>query len=164
MSVVSFGGVPAAQYWIDFILWENLLNDNPQVRGIVEIGTWQGGFSWFLWAQTHARRIGFWTCDAVAPERDPPGYFERLDVWARPERIGEVIESMGGPVVLFCDGGNKPRELATFAPACPPGSVVVVHDWGTEVRPSDVPQCLTEAYGDWCDQVGSLTRVFKHGS
>lgn len=150
----------AAQFWIDVILWENVLNSNPQVEGIIEIGTWQGGFSWFLWAQAQARNQMFWTCDVIQPDKEPPE-FERLDVWANPERIREVINYPQGPVALFCDGGNKPRELANFAPMCPVGSVILVHDWGTETLPSDVPDFLEEIYGSWCDTVGSITRVFR---
>jgi hypothetical protein len=161
MAATSFGGVTCAQFWIDFILWENVLNDNPQVEAIVEIGTWEGGFSWFLWAQAQAREIDFITFDAVKP-KDPPLHFVQLDVWANPKRVEAVIRAR--PVALFCDGGNKPRELQTFAPICDPDSVILVHDWGTETHPADVPDGLREIYGNWCDTVGSITRVFKHGS
>ncbi len=174
MSATSFGGVPCAQIWIDFILWENVLNANPQCRAIVEIGTWKGGFSHFLYAQARARGMRFHTFDAVDPSREIPG-FEKLDCWSPVglERISKLLGGLDGrvparedaePVVLFCDGGNKPRELETFPPMCPPGSVFLVHDWGTETLPTDVPDGLTEMYGDWCDTVGSMTRVFKHGS
>lgn len=152
----SFGGVTGAQFWIDVILWENVLNDNPQITGIVELGTWEGGFSWFLWAQAQARGITFDTYDIVAPEREPP-CFTQLDIYRYPERV-EIGDE---PIALFCDGGNKPRELATFPPMMAEGSIFLVHDWGTETLPSDVPDSLQEMYGGWCDTVGSITRVFK---
>src|SRR5207342_3592824 len=62
---VSFGGIPVAQYRCDFWLWEWLLNENPQVRAVFELGTWHGGFAWWLWAQTQARGIAFETFDSV---------------------------------------------------------------------------------------------------
>jgi cephalosporin hydroxylase len=160
MKATSFGGIPCAQIWIDFILWENLLNDQPQVKGIVEIGTWKGGFSLFLQAQAAGRDLGFHTFDVEEPEADLNPNFTKLDVWARPGSV-QMYLAAWSPVVLFCDGGNKPRELKTFAPMCGEGSVFVVHDWGTEMLPEDVPEGLVEMYGDWCDTVGSITRVFK---
>lgn len=158
-AATSFGGVTCAQFWIDFILWENLLNDQSQVKAIIEIGTWQGGFSWFLWAQAQVRGLEFQTYDVIQPDREPPG-FVRLDVWADPDELRDSLPEWG-PIVLFCDGGNKPRELATFPQYCAPGSIFVVHDWGTETLPRDVPEGLVEMYGDWCDTVGSITRVFR---
>ena len=155
----SFGGIPCAQYAVDFLLWEALLNDNPQVRAIVEIGTWQGGFSWFLWAQAQVRGLEFQTYDAQEPDREPPG-FVRLDVWRDPDELAGSLPEWG-PIVLFCDGGNKPRELKTFPPLCAPDSVFVVHDWGTETLPKDVPDFLEEIYGDYCDSIGSASRVFR---
>lgn len=156
---VSFAGAPMAQHWCDLILWEAILNTNPHLRGIVEIGTWQGGFSRWLYAQTVARSIGFRTFDVEVPDSRPPG-FVQLDVWAHPERIEEAINACP-PTLLFCDGGNKPRELAEFGPMVGPEGLVIVHDWGTETLPSDVPEGLEEVYGDFCDELGSISRVFK---
>lgn len=156
---VSFGGVGCAQFWCDFLLWEALLNSNPQLRGIVELGTWEGGFSRYLYAQAEARGLTFATFDVIQPEFPPPE-FARLDIYRYPEAIAQVAEEMG-PVALFCDGGNKPRELKMFPPLMPDGSIFVVHDWGTETPPTDVPDFLEELYGDYCDEIGSISRVFR---
>lgn len=161
MKGTSFSGVACAQIWADFVLWESVLNENPDVRGIVEIGTWKGGFSLWLHAQAEARDIFFRTFDAVAPERSIP-HFVRCDVFADPDTVGLTIQQCE-PVILLCDGGNKPRELRTF-PATyfrDPRSLVVVHDWRTETLPSDVPPILEEVYGDFCDEIGSISRVFR---
>ena len=37
----------AAQYWVEFILWESLLNERDY-NAIIELGTWEGGFSLYL--------------------------------------------------------------------------------------------------------------------
>ena len=154
---VSFGGIAAAQTWSDMFLWETLLNSYP-VDVIVEIGTWKGGFSWFLWAQAEVRGYEFRTYDPIPPEIPVPGY-RRLDVYADPD---EVVADIDGRVVaLFCDGGNKPRELRLFSKGLAAGSFVVVHDWGTETNPEDVPEWLEEIHGDICDATHSMSRVFK---
>ncbi len=147
-----------AQFHCDLILWEMTLNSNPQLKGIVELGTWQGGFSWFLWAQAQARGLEFHTFDVIAPDKEPPG-FEQIDIYLNAHELGTRFAAMG-PIALFCDGGNKPRELKTFPPYLEKGSVVLVHDWGTETLPSDVPEFLREVHGDVCDDIGSVTRIF----
>lgn len=157
----SFGGQTCAQYWTDFLLWEMVLNSNPQLQAIVELGTWEGGFSWYLWAQSQARGMrSFKTYDVVKPQREPPG-FERLDIYRHAEVVAVHLASLDCPTVLLCDGGNKPRELKTFPPYLSADSIVVVHDWGTETLAADVPDFLEELYGDLCDQLGSISRVFR---
>lgn len=147
-----------AQYFVDLYLWEALLNSNPQLRGIVEIGTWHGGMSRYLYAQAEARGLFFATFDSMVPESPPP-CFEKTDVFRYPFK---VVEAAGeDPVALFCDGGNKPRELKTFAPLMPEGSIIIVHDWGKETLASDVPVYVEEIYGDFCDEIGSASRVFR---
>lgn len=161
MRDTSFGGVTMAQQWSDLMLWEAVLNSTPELRGVIEIGTWKGGFSWWLWAQTRARQIGFKTYDSIAPDNPPPG-FERLDVFAYPERVEVAIRGFGEPIMVFCDGGNKPRELRTFAPMLKDAqSVIAVHDWGSEIMPSDIPDTLVEVFGSYCDDLGSITRFFR---
>ncbi len=105
-----------AQYLCDLMVWELVLNKNPQVTGIVELGTFQGGFSWFLDAQARARGIEFRTYDILIPEVEPPG-FRQLDIYRYSDQV-----DLGGryPIALFCDGGNKPRELALFPAALRP--------------------------------------------
>lgn len=157
---MTFAGVPTAQFWCDFLLWEKLLNVNPQLQQIVEIGSWQGGFSRFLYCQAEARGMTFRTFDAVPPTVPPP-CFQRLDVFS-PAGAKQIIDLISvRPTALFCDGGNKPRELRQLAVHANKESLVFVHDWGTETLPTDVPDGLIEVYGDYCDQLGSMTRVFR---
>ena len=153
--------MPTAQYWCDFILWEAILNENPETKGIVELGTWEGGFSLYLAAQADARGIRFWTFDSVAyADRHIPG-FRRMDIWREADEIHRLL-AVHEPVILLCDNGNKPRELRTFGAALQdPRSLVVVHDWMVEVTPSDVPESLIPVYEDFCDELGSISRCFR---
>jgi hypothetical protein len=160
MQNVSFAGVPMAQIWADLVVWESVLNDNPDLDAVFEIGTWQGGFSWWLWAQCEARDMFFGTFDAVKPERDIPG-FMRIDVFAEVPFLGKRFRAFE-PCLVFCDGGNKPRELSTFAAELrDPRSLLAVHDWGTEIVRENAPDGLTMVYKDFCEQMGSVTRFFR---
>lgn len=150
----------AAQSWTDLILWEVILNDNRDLDAIFEIGTWQGGFSRWLELQARTRNIFFETYDAVVPEHAPPG-FKRVDVFAEHKALGRRFRDWE-PCVVLCDGGNKPRELRTFAEELvDEKSLLVVHDWGTEMLPTDVPDTVEEMYGALCDEIGSSSRVFR---
>jgi hypothetical protein len=168
----SFGGIQISQYRIDLDLWETVLNAHPETTAICELGTWKGGFSWWLWAQAQARGMRFATFDAIDMESGVPG-FERLDVFLDKQKVLDWITGTRGwfstepqiplndPIVLFCDNGNKPRELREYTPHLPAGSITLVHDWGTETMPEDVPDWLEMIHGDLCEQIGSITRVFK---
>lgn len=157
----SFGGVPAAQYWCELYLYEAILNSNPQLKRIIELGTWMGGLSLFLYMQAKVRNMWFITYDAQ--DYNTPAYsiipFVKKDIFASEEELGQTISSV--PTLLICDNGNKPREIKTFAPYVTSDSIIVVHDWKTEIFPEDIPDYLEEIYGDTCDEIGSLSRVFR---
>lgn len=160
VGAVSVGGVRAAQMWTDLILWELVLNANPQIDAIFEIGTWEGGFSWWLDTQARARNIFFQTYDAIEPDRPVPG-FRRCDVFLENRSLGRRFRDWE-PCVVFCDGGNKPRELQLFSDhLVDEGSLLMVHDWGTEMLPENVPDSVEMVYGALCEELGSVTRVFK---
>ena len=156
---MSFAGVKAAQILADYWLWEALLNGEQEAKGIVELGTAEGGFSLYLAAQAEARDIFFRTYDVVAPARRIPG-FVQCDIFTLADEIGVHLQRRD-PVVLFCDGGNKARELKTFSKYLSPESLIVVHDWGTEITEGDVPENVTEVYGQLCDELGSMSRCFR---
>ena len=170
MRDTSFAGITMAQTWDDLILWEAILNTASEygLAGIMEIGTWKGGLSGWLWAQAQIRDLKFVTYDASVPELPEAlsDSFRRVDVFSKQGKkaVGEWIAwcEKTGPMILFCDGGNKPRELKELTPMLKhPSSLVVVHDWGTETNPEDVPEWLEEMWGAHCDEVGSMSRVFK---
>ena len=161
MSDTSFGGIPMAQIRADLVLWESVLNSNPQLKAIFEIGTWQGGFSWWLWGQANPRDMWFNTFDSIEPDKEEPPGFMRIDVFADAEYLGKRFRAFE-PCLVFCDGGNKPRELRTFAAELrDPASLLLVHDWGTEMLPENVPDTVEMVYGEFCEELGSVTRVFR---
>ena len=156
---VSFGKISCAQYYVDFYVWEAVLNAMDEIEAIVEIGTFHGGFSRYLAAQAQIRGSIFRTYDVMEPETKVPG-FVKLDVFAHADEVLEFLLSCR-PFICLCDGGNKARELKTFASALDHDSIIAVHDWGSEVTPPDVPEGLEDAFGDFCDELGSATRFFR---
>lgn len=155
----TFGGRRLTQSWMDLRLWEWLLNSHSDIRHIIEIGTWEGGMSHFLAAQALHRGMKFTTFDMVTPNDHVPG-FVKADVFREPEKVIYHIRKLQ-PVLLLCDGGDKPREMQTFAPYLHDNDWLLVHDWLDEAHPSDVPGDMVEVYGEICDHLQSHTRIFQ---
>lgn len=108
----------------------------------VELGTAEGGFAAFL-ADTMADHEGrVLTVDhvALAPRetilaRRSNLQFLTADVLT--DVHPQIRLWLEGPNrMLYCDNGNKPRELALYAPLLGPGGLVGTHDYDTEVDPA----------------------------
>ena len=128
-------GIPMLQLWTDLRLWEWVLSNHP-VRTVIELGTGNGAFSIYLALQCHMRGLCFVTLD-----RNPCGNLARAplsirqivgDMWSSEVQAELRAHLAERPCLLFCDGGNKPREFQTFTPWLTPGDIVAVHDAGTE--------------------------------
>lgn len=148
----SFCGVGMAQTWEDLLLYESLLNARPEIKVVVELGTGEGGLALYLATQCGRRGLAFYTCDLVQVREDTPGFHE-LDVFHRVEEIAAWFRPR---TLLVCDNGDKPRELATYAPHLQPGDLVAVHDWNVEVGLKDLPNSLVPVYSKWCT---SMTQI-----
>ena len=46
--------------------------------------------------------------------------------------------------MLFCENGHKIKEVQTYAPSLRQGDYLAVHDLGTEIHPSDIPQGFSQ--------------------
>ena len=103
--------------------------------------------------------MDFSTYDIHQPASYIPG-FCKIDIFAEAEEIGKHMQ-LSEPVIVLCDGGNKPRELKTFSRYVTAASTLVVHDWGTEMLQKDVPSNVEMVHEDWCVDLGSASRVFR---
>lgn len=154
----SYCGVEAHQWWHDYLVWEKLLNLHPEVEQIIELGTGIGGFALYLSDQAWHRNMIFQTYDIADPEIDwLAGYFNQMDIW---KNIPYVVRDFDlSPVILHCDGPDKPREIATFAPYLDVGSLAVIHDYGYEFFDSDIPERMERVHGDLSE--GGLTCILQ---
>ena len=152
----TFLGTNCSQTWADFQVWEKLLNAHPELRSIVELGTGEAGFSRYLHLQAKARGLEFATFDRVRMDNHRQSGFQEVDVFAEPERVAACLIS---PTVLFCDNGDKPREVALYAPLLQPGDLLVVHDFGTEFWPRHIPDTLKRIHREWWRTSAILERT-----
>jgi len=147
----SLYGREVHQTWEDLLEWEVVLNRHPEVTGIIELGTGQGGFSWFLWSQATARAMpwSFATFDIEMPKNPPPGFV--LGNYLH--YGGLIIDRLAAGCLLFCDGGNKAQEVDTFGPYVT--TLIAAHDWGTEF--TEPPSYLE------VEREGTMTVWLKRG-
>lgn len=141
-AAVPFG-LPMCQNRAAIPTWSFAMERLPPAR-IIEIGTFAGGFATAL--ALHASQIGapLITYDLAIPNEKLQPLAESLgvrfrvgDMWT-PELTNEIIQYIQSPgtTFLLCDGGNKPREMETFAPYLKPGDVIASHDYA----PPDGPR------------------------
>jgi len=169
----AFLGDRMLQRWCDLVVWEQLLDHNPQLKSVIELGTYNGAFSTYLFMQCCARGMQFETIDnnpgiiiasnALRAIAKLGAKFITADVWDG-HTVKYLIDSMPHPLVLFCDDGDKPREFRTFGPLLTKGDIIATHDWTEEFGPDDALPIahMTEPYlHEECEEIGSITRFWK---
>ena len=172
----SFLGTRTTQRWVDFLVWEKLLNKYEEMQTIIELGTGRGAFSLYLLLQALQREMMFYTFDrrsvheatkkhvAVSLQLTYHCYCE--DVFGEGlQTIKNLLDEPSmHPLILFCDNGDKPREFRTFAPLLSPGDIIGVHDWTEEFGPEDavsMEHLLTPIFHEECEAVKSITRFWQ---
>lgn len=140
-----------------YYLWHELNNqflNNKHIEKIVEIGTGTGALTvlFGLFGLLINAEVLTLDIDKSLSKRIHP-IFDKLDVetlWRDENSIetrGRIRKFIGGkPCYIFCDGGDKVKELRYWSRHIVPGSLISVHDWGTEVFPEDVPNEGLEPY------------------
>lgn len=153
----SFMGLKMAQYWADLALWEYFLAEHTEIGTIVELGTGAGGMSAFFLGSSIERGFDFWTFDKI-PYRFSPllralgmkDHFTAGDIFGgiHLEVVNYIKEAENRPLLLFCDNGNKTREVEVFTSHLQPGDYLVVHDYGVEFKAEDIEPVahLVESY------------------
>ena len=127
-----------------------ILTENEQIKGIIEIGAYFGGLSVYLASECIERGYKpLLTFDNKVRYR--PKLFDKLDVdfvvddvfsEESIKKIKEYIKDT--PVLLICDGGHKTKEFNTFVPMLPDGSVVGIHDWGIETNMEGIKETVDQ--------------------
>lgn len=145
-------GNAVMQTWFDlFFLNEVLTHETFDV--ILEIGAFQCGLTVFFGMHAVTQKAHVITFD-IRPEPSggpwqmhkellPITYYQ-LDVF-KPDvmaSIDDIIEE--NRVLLYCDGGDKPREFKTFAPMLKGNDVIMAHDKGREIYENQILQTVTE--------------------
>lgn len=115
----------------------NYLFNNEQFKRVIEIGTHKAGLSLFLAYCAFVKKMEFHTFDIQLKNsgaRDKVvelnGNVNVMDTFSTigHETIKQLIQ-LPGRVLLLCDGGNKVKEVRTFAKYLKVDDVIMAHDY-----------------------------------
>ena len=129
---------PALQSESDLYIWEHILTSSKLTR-LVELGTFKGGLAYFFSLHCQANNIQFTTFDILSNECPPvQEYFIQHDILNNPNKVRELI-ARPGRTLLYCDNGNKPKEVELYHRFLKVNDILAVHDWNTEISQKDIP-------------------------
>lgn len=149
---MTFCGHRLAQTWSALLMLEKLLSENMDIMRVAELGTGRGGLTLF-WGLHMAMRNGKVLTLDIEQRMDPDWNrwatlfnitFELRDVFTQPtvQKVQEFIRD--GRALIFCDNGCKLRELPLYAPILKKNDLILVHDWGSEVKQEHLtPELMT---------------------
>lgn len=164
----SFLGTTSQQQFADLIVWE-VFFQQVSVKSMVELGTGRGGMAMYFQLMAIQKNFKFRTYDndprIPVVLKTPLAslvniHYRSADVFA--EKLS-IVHEFVHPVVLFCDDGDKPREMKEYSPYLVKGDYLAVHDFGREVFEDDFPAPTRFERFMWgeCLTVESITRFFK---
>lgn len=132
------GGVASMSNYYVFHIFSKIMDD-PKIEGIIEIGTAYGGMTVGLALEAARRNIPIVTVDIedVVTE-ETKRIFKDLYVGQVTLDVFDYLKNFSRVCYLLCDGGDKVKEIQTFAPLLKSGSYVSCHDWLSEIYPKDV--------------------------
>ena len=110
-------------------------------KHIVELGTYYGGFAAYL-----ADMSAEWGGHVYTFDKEKQDTVDKVLKYCNNATFieGNILSSVNSDIVdiisrsnamLYCDNGNKNLELEMYAPYMKKGSIVGVHDYGTECDP-----------------------------
>lgn len=151
---ISSGGVwplniPVTQSWIDIGAVLTAIRVY-EIKTFVEIGVHRGGLASLLMLRAkYDSNFHYFGID-VSPQWFEEKFIKIYadctskiiveDVFSEKGRrfISEAIHNSLGPALLYCDGGNKPKEILEFCQSLRDDDIILVHDYGNEVFDSDL--------------------------
>ncbi|MCX6539169.1 MAG: hypothetical protein NT151_09600 [Acidobacteria bacterium] len=175
----AYAGTVIERKWSDiFTIDVFLASQRPKV--IVELGTGSGAFSCYLATYAYLNGARFFTFDlqrktaptkranyrALRLVRKLGGRVYRRDIFHPKTRtIIQKLVNRGPSVFLYCDNGNKAREVQLFAGDLKASDFIGVHDYGFEVHQHDLAGLVGTSLRPWnpkfFEDLSSSNRIFQ---
>lgn len=120
-----------------------MLNENPLIKQVVEIGQFTGSMSLYLGMEAVARGLDCHSYEITKQTSvETDRLLKRLDVrthycnvFEYPDMVIDIIKM--APTLLIVDGGNKQEEFKIFVPHLPEHSIIIAHDFEREFFEKD---------------------------
>lgn len=158
--VNTLAGVEMQQTWHALYALNRFLSEESKIKQIIELGTAKGGLTVFFGMEMRS-------CDGEVHSFDiepPTGDFERFRgilpiVFYKKSVFDEftvkLVQKLLKPpnkTLIFCDNGNKIKELDLYAPLLKRGDYIMAHDYRTEVLEPDVKKLIEKHNLKLCKQ------------
>ncbi len=130
---------------------DDILNENKQIKGIIEIGTAEGALSVFLGLECYERGLKPLLTYDIKRSIEPKLFsllgirFIIRDCFNKIS-VKEIREYADIPILFICDGGNKPKEFNHFTGLLKQDSIIAAHDWNMQIELKDISDTINE-YG-----------------
>jgi hypothetical protein len=139
----TFAGMSMQHNYREYYLIDDILTNNTDLSGIVEIGTGNGALTTFLGLWGLKLNIAVFSIDI---KQRCNNLLLLCKLGVNVDQIDCFSDAFGvifkicclNKIYLICDGGNKPKEFNTFVPQLKSGSIVSVHDWNNECSMKDI--------------------------
>lgn len=162
----SFLGITSQQQFADLIAWEIFFQRATHFNSMTELGTGRGGMSLYFLLMSHQRHFDFWTYDiednAVENTRlaklvEFQVHFKKMDIF---NISSSITSKFVHPMILYCDNGDKPKEVREYYPYLFKNDCLAVHDYGIEISGEDIPYGFMPFLTEECQELNSITRFF----
>jgi predicted O-methyltransferase YrrM len=144
----TFCGAKMAQNELVMPMFRILLSKISTPLRIIELGTYQGALTWFLY-QVAPKGTDIRTFDVKeqVPVLMRSGFkkagilYSNTDVFLTYGRHEEpvlerLLRDTSVTTMLLCDNGNKVKEVNTFAPFMKKGDIIMCHDYAFSAQES----------------------------
>jgi len=122
------------------------LIETEQIKTFIEVGVYEGGFGSLVSAKSfydkEFRYFGIEidssvvNIDFIDQCRKAGNLIFFGDVFDNFTLMRKIISESKGPVLLFCDGGDKVKEMKTFYSFMRIGDIIMCHDYMPELTPA----------------------------
>ncbi len=135
----------------DFLYLDYVLHNYANISRFLELGTMHGLTTVYLGVTSAIRSGSTISWDIV--DLIPPHIRSVASMLPIAYNIGDVLHDNSvivrirhavqeEHVMLFCDNGDKEKEIGLYAAWLRQGNVLMVHDWGTEVHWDNIKEYL----------------------
>lgn len=151
-------GIEIAQKWEQLRAILEFIDEND-VELFIELGVWKGGIASLLTART-LLVPNFWYIGVDVNgmlhlnehvmtfiNSSPKANIILANVFDMETQMDlyRIIHTHN-KVFLFCDNGDKPKEIRTYAPYLKSGDFIAVHDYNTEIFDEDLKYLFDLGY------------------
>ena len=176
----SYASVIIERTWADIFAMDVFLT-HTWPRVIVELGTGSGAFSCYLATYCYLTRARFFTFDIHRKgsvtkrvnyrslgliHRLGGRYYPRNIFHESTQQLIRRLTHGRGTALIYCDNGDKAREIQLYAQLLKGGDFIGAHDYGSEIVPEDVKVLLDSGRCEpwqeaFFERLGSSNRFFR---